>query len=337
MQISQGGGMVAIENPPGITNLILWDSGRVVFRLDGVYREAHLAPSLVANLVDAAEFLYDLDNYVSTERYPTTDLPSAFFTVETAPGQRKSVEVYGLDLVYDWPPESEINPAKIGVVEKLRALWEMVVDALPDNAPVMQPTVLPILHEYQYRHERPRHPNATAYDIYDPNYGNLYRFSGVSQEEMASWYKEAMPELGWIMVKEEGADFQVWAVGRYDEYMLEFRFHPDSFFIQEIFVEQNVPHHQNSILGGCAGSWCQLLREGTLAEAKAWFHEYMGYLGWMEKDTGVYYRSDGDLTEIIRFGFRTESGGIAVNIEEHRQISPAWWPSPISTPSPTST
>lgn len=398
MQISQGSGMMAIKNPPGITNLILWDSGQAVFRLDGVYQEAHLGPATVSSLISAAEFLCELDNYISVERPFTTDLPSAFFTVEAVPGQRKTVEAYGLDLLYDWPPESEIDPEKFDTVEKLRALWKTLTDSLPDRAPVMQPSevvvdgyppygmdvatmmlsewpaelegylqgeaaqeairmaglaaeelflmggeayfvrvvpVLPVLHDYRYRHEHPRHPNATRYNIDDPKCGSLYRFSGVSQEEMASWYKTAMPELDWIMVKEEGADFQVWVFGGYDEYMLEFRFYPDEFYIQQIFVEQNVPHHPNSILGGCAGSWCQLLRESTLAEAKAWFHEYMGYLGWVEKDTGVYSRADGDVTEIIRFGFRTESGGIAVYVEERQRIVPDWWPSPISTPLPT--
>ncbi len=401
MQISQSSGMIAIKNPPGITNLILWDSGQAVFELDGVYREAHLAPSVVANLVDAAGFLYNLDNYVSAFRYVVTDAPSIFLTLEADQGHRKTVEVYGIVLDSEDFQESDfIDPSKIEILEKVQAFWKIVKDSLPETAPVMQPVevvvdgyppygvdvttmtlsdwppelegylqgeaaqqairmaglaseklylmggeayfvrvvpVLPILHDYRYRWERPRHPNATRYNIDDPKYGSLYRFSGVSQEEVASWYKAAMPELGWIMMKEEGADFQAWVFGGYDEYMLEFRFYPDKFYIQQIFVEQSVPRYPNSILGGCAGSWCQLLSGVTLDEAKAWFHEYMGYLGWTEKDTGVYSRSDGDVTEIIRFGFRTESGGIAVNIEEHQQIPPAWWPSPISTPTPPTT
>jgi len=77
-----------------------------------------------------------------------------------------------------------------------------------------------------------------------------------------------------------------------------------------------------------------LLKGVTLEGAEVWFHEHMECLGWLE-DGGVYCRSDDGLTEIIRFGFQTESSGIAVNVEEHRQIPPAWWPTPTSTPNST--
>ncbi len=203
---------------------------------------------------------------------------------------------------------------------------------------VLVDSVSPGLHDRGYKWERPRHPNATYYGYYR-NYGYLFRFSGVSQEEIASWYKAAMPESSWILVKEEGADFQAW-VRKYGENILEFRFYPDHFYIQQIFVERNVPRYPDAMQLGCTGSDCQLCRGITLQQARTWFHDHMVYLGWSEINETVYSRADGDVTEIIRFRFRTESGGIAVNVEERQRIVPAWWPplpssEPLSIPTPT--
>jgi len=377
----------------GFTYFMLWDNGRVVFTNDRVCREAYLSPSQVASLVDAARFLYDLNDYYGCA---VIDVPSVYLTVEAEQGHRKTVrfQEISMKLTNDYGETYSIDCSK---PKEIQAFLEMVKDSLPEDAPLCRPvevfvdslpaygidggnmtlsewplelkgflqgeamqqaiqlagldseklflmrgeayyvwvdSVSPSLHDHGYRWERPRHSNAT-YIGYNTNYGYLFRYSGVSQEEIASWYKAAMPESSWILVKGEGVDFQVWAAGCCGENILEFRFYPDHFYIQQIFVEQSVPRYPNAIQLGCTGSWCQLCRGITLEGAKAWFHDHMAYLGWSETSPGVYSRSDGDVTEIIRFGFRTESGGIAVNVEERQRITPSWWPSPVETIPPT--
>ncbi len=382
----------------GFTYFMLWDNGRVVFTNDRVCRETYLSPSKVADLVDAARFLYNLnDNYGC----PVTDASSVYLTVEAEPGHRKTVqfqEIYQEISINLTDDHGETYSISCSPPKELQAFLEVLKDSLPADAPLWQPdevfvdsspaygidagnmtlsewpeelkgflqgeamqqaiqlaglgseklfllggeayyvrvdSVLPSLHDHGYRWESPRHPNATNFGYYS-NYGYLFRFSGVSQEEIASWYKAEMPESGWILVKEGGADFQVWVTDYYGD-ILEFRFYPDHFYIQQIFVEQDVPRYPDAILLGCTGSWCQLCRGITLEEAETWFHDHMVYLGWSETSAGVYSRADGGVTEIIRFGFRVESGGIAVNVEERQRIVPSWWPTPTSTPAPSST
>ena len=381
----------------GFTYFMLWDNGRVVFTNDRVCREAYLAPSQVASLVDAARFLYDLDDYYGCA---VTDVSSVYLTVEAEQGHRKTVRFQEIstNLTITIRTNEETYSIDCSPPKEIQAFLEMVKDSLPADAPLWQPTevfvdsypaygidagnmmlsewppelegflqgeamhqaiqlagldseklflmkgeayyvwvdsVSPSLHDHAYKWERPRHPNATSIG-YHRNYGHLFRFSGVSQEEIASWYKAEMPDYRWILVKEEGADFQVW-VPDYDRDILEFRFYPDHFYIKQIFVEQNVPRYLDAIQLGCTGSDCQLCKGITLQQARTWFHDHMVYLGWSETSLGVYSRSDGDVTEIIRFGFRTESGGIAVYVEERQRIVPAWWPSPVDTPLPTPT
>jgi hypothetical protein len=416
MQITTGGGMVgyAIGNPPGITDLILWEDGRLVFRSDGSFLETKLEATAVAELLQAADPLYALDDYVSLFRYVVTDAPYTRFTVEATPGSRKTVKVYGMArraLEGEWPPESDLydgiyDPSQSGTVAELRGLWQMIMDSLPETASPMRTDevvvtlsplgadfesrcteeeleellewppelsgllqedeaqeaillgglgpkrpywiegetysvevvpVLPILHETQWRWERPRHPEATRYNIDDADYGSTYRYSGVSQEEMASWYREAMADYGWNLAQEEGTDLQIWVTPKYGGSILELRFRPNSLFMKQIFVENDVPHHPRRILGGCEGFWCQLLRDATLDEAEAWFDEYMGYLGWHVESPGTYYRMDGQTKVLLRLGFRMEDGGTAVTIEENSRIPPAWWPTPTGTPWPEPT
>lgn len=406
IQITRGSGGVFVisGDRPGITDVTLWEDGRAVFVADGKFLEAQLEASLVDRLVDAAVFLYELDDSISL--YPIVSLPATWFTVESVLGNRKTVEVYGMTLEGEWPPESDFfYTSQLNTVEKLRDLWQVVKDSLPVNAPIMQPgevtvkaypyyiqelrsedfpewplelegylqgeaakeaiqlagigaersyterlyrvdgevhvvevvPVLPSLHEIRWRWEFPRHPEATRYNISDPSYGSVYLFSGISQEEMVSWYEVAMADQGWNLVKEEELSLQVWVSLRYGGAIVELRFCPNNLFRKQIYVENDVPRYPGGILGGCEGSWCQLLKDITLEEAQAWFNEYMGYLGWFEESPNIYFRMDDEVKKLLKLGFRAEGDEIAVTTEEQRQIPPAWWPSPVDTLHPTPT
>jgi len=137
----------------GITNLIMWDDGQVVFESNRTFFETHLDTSQVASLIDAASFLYDLDDYISAS-HVLGNLGSVFFTVEAEQGHRKTVEIYGWGIesqvrsdtiwLYPCTPEGTpldfIDPSKKEILEKLQTFWEMVKDSLPEDASVMQPT-----------------------------------------------------------------------------------------------------------------------------------------------------------------------------------------------------
>jgi hypothetical protein len=393
--MSQEGGWGPVQ---GFTYFMLWDNGRAVFTNDRVCREAYLPPSTVADLVDAARFLYDL-NY--NDGCAVMDASTVYLTVEAEQGYRKTMRFQEISINVN-TDQGETYSIDCSPPKEIQAFLEMLEDSLPADAPLCQPvevfvdsypaygidvgnmtlsewpselkgflqgeamqeaiqlaglyseklflmggeayyvgvdSVSPSLHKHGCKCDYIRHPNAAYYGYYR-NYGYLFRFSGVSQEEVASWYKAVMTDSGRILVKEEGTDFQVW-VPNYDGDILEFRFYPDHFYIQQIFVEQSVPRYPNAVQLGCAGSECQLCNGITLQQARMWFHEYMGYLGWSETSADVYSRTNrGGLTEIICFGFRTESDGIAVYVEERQQIAPSWWPplpssEPLSMPTPT--
>lgn len=377
----------------GFTYFMLWDSGRVVFTNDRVRREAYLPLSKVADLVDAAKFLYDLNDGYGCA---VMDAPTVYLTVEAEQGHRETIRFQEISSEISINVDTSLGETytiSCSPPKEIQAFLEILKNSLPEDAPLCQPvevfvdsypaygidagnmtlsewpselkgflqgeamqraiqlaglyseklflmdgepyyvwvdSVSPGLHDHGYKWERPRHPNATYYG-YHRNYGYLFRFSGVSQEEIASWYKAEMPDYRWILVKEEGAYFQVWVTDYYGD-ILKFRFSPDYFYIQQIFVERDVPRYPNAVQLGCTGSDCQLCKGITLEQARTWFHDHMVYLGWSETSAGVYSRSDDGITKIIRFGFRTESDGIAVYIEERQQIAPSWWPPPVDTP-----
>lgn len=137
MQITQGWGCGGISNR-GITELLLWDSGWVVFVCDGSFREAQLDASSTDSLVQAADVLYSLGDYVMALR--GTDRASTLFTVETMPGQRTTVRVYGMILEGEWPADPKWYVERYAdAVEKLKAFWTLVRDSLPEAAPIMEP------------------------------------------------------------------------------------------------------------------------------------------------------------------------------------------------------
>jgi len=152
MQVSQGCGMVPCT--VGITNLIMWDDGQVVFESNRVFFETHLDTARVADIIDAASFLYDLDDYVSALSAAVFDASSVWLTVEAEQGHRKTVEVYGWviesqvrsGIVQICPCPPEVTPlvlsidlSKKEILERLQSFWEMVKDSLPEEPFVMRP------------------------------------------------------------------------------------------------------------------------------------------------------------------------------------------------------
>ena len=88
IQITRGSGGVFVisGDRPGITDVTLWEDGRAVFVADGKFLEAQLEASLVDRLVDAAVFLYELDDSISL--FPIVSLPATWVTVESVLGTR---------------------------------------------------------------------------------------------------------------------------------------------------------------------------------------------------------------------------------------------------------
>ncbi|GEM_PF-3526488 len=180
----------------------------------------------------------------------------------------------------------------------------------------------------------PRHPAATAYNA--P--GQPYRFTGTVQLDVASWYRKAMADDGWKLVKEQGYDLQVWVRQKYSsDPIVLLHFQSDHFKMQLLSVDLNgIPSYPDALIGGCEGQSCKLVKGDTMGQAEAWFREYMGYLGWTEKSENLYERdvstrSDGkrDFYE-VRLEFRTVDGNTAVT--QHPAFVQQWIRPPVPPP-----
>ena len=200
IQISQGCGMVPCMY--GITNLIMWDNGQVVFESNRTFFEAHLDTAQVASLIDAASFLYDLDDYVSALYLTVTDASSVFFTVEASPGHRKTVEIYG------WVIESQVrsvivqicpcNPAappleiyidssKMEILERLQSFWNLVKGSLPEEPFVMRPAEVVVQLSPSYGKDLvvealPKWPSDLTGHLYGDEAEEAIRMGGLGYE-----------------------------------------------------------------------------------------------------------------------------------------------------------
>ena len=199
MQISQGCGMVPCT--VGITNLIMWDDGRVVFESNRVFFETYLDKARLADIIDAASFLHDLDDHVSALYLTVTDAPSVWLTIEAEQGHRKTVEVYGWviesqvrsDIVQICPctpetsPPDYIDPSKKEILERLQSFWNMVKDSLPEEPFVMRPTEVvvqlqPYYTEYWVAEALPKWPSDLTGHLYGHEAEEAIRRGGLGYE-----------------------------------------------------------------------------------------------------------------------------------------------------------
>jgi hypothetical protein len=184
----------------------MWDDGQVVFESNRTFFEARLDTAQVASLIDAASFLYDLDNYVSALRYVVMDASSVFLTVEADQGHRKTVEVYGWviesqvrsDIVQicACPPEVtplylSIDSSKKEILEKLQSFWEMVKDSLPEEPFVMRPTEVVVQLSPSYGKDLvvealPKWPSDLTGHLYGDEAEEAIRMGGLGYERAYS-------------------------------------------------------------------------------------------------------------------------------------------------------
>ncbi len=150
---------------------------------------------------------------------------------------------------------------------------------------------------------------------------------------MAAWYRGAMPKEGWRLAKEEEA-LQVWVRQKYsNDPIVHLRFNAGYFTME--FMSTNwglngVPLHPKGQIGICGepGVWCQLILGDSGPAAKAWFHEYLGYLGWEQRPSGEYFRG----TQVLRLEVRETDKGAEVAFDRTSFQDPRWPPPPSPTP-----
>lgn len=162
--------------------------------------------------------------------------------------------------------------------------------------------VLPLLHlpsPVWPQGGLPRHPAATA----DNTPGLPYRFSGVTQAEVAAWYRDAMPKARWRLVKSQGDSIQVWLRERYfNDPIVRLSFGPESFLIELVTMGDGVPVHPRAGEGHCMDGPCQQISGVSPSAAEAWFREHLVYLGWQETQPNVYRRGKAQVRLLFRAG-----------------------------------
>ena len=163
LQLGYGGGLGNLplgppDGPDVVTSLTLWDDGRVVFRPSrGEYREARLSAGTVAAVLAAAVDLYALGDFYAG--FGGTDAASSVLTVETARG-RKTVEAYGMN-----PYAARPGEGSHAELERLRAVWQFAVAALPPDAPAMAPDDVIVSLSPGIGRSFPGDPSCAALDV----------------------------------------------------------------------------------------------------------------------------------------------------------------------------
>lgn len=165
--------------------------------------------------------------------------------------------------------------------------------------------VLPLLHlpadGYTLRIP-PRHPATVGTNL--PGYP--YQYHGVSQGEVARWYRSEMAKAGWQMAHEEGESFQVWTWSEHPHYPLTtVRFGPDS-LTMEVVQGDFLPHLPGATptAGDCdpqarvgvpeslaASVNCYRAPDLAPDEVARWMRQHLGYLGWHEDGPGRFWRA----------------------------------------------
>ncbi len=206
-----------------------------------------------------------------------------------------------------------------------------LLDYIPHQITVMP--VLPILSAPSAigpESGLPRHPATTAYLLSD---SLPYRFDGVDQAEVAAWYRSTMPSEGWQLAKEE-AGLQVWVRGDRGRYPIaRLHFRPDRFTIELLTFHDDFPLHPGGAWRECGERRCQIVSGLSLDEARNWFAEYLGYLGW--RDGPYLFRKDRESDgghDLLQLTYEEVEGGIVV-VSERTVYQPPVWPY-LPTPEP---
>jgi hypothetical protein len=219
--------------------------------------------------------------------------------------------------------------------------------------PVAVLPMLPLMHlpdPYWPPGPLPRHPDVIALNT--P--GWTYRYLGVGQREVAAWYLEVMARRGWKLAKAFGDERQVWfpSSDRVDP-IVELRFHDDRLIVNVVRVAVGgLGVHGTSFAlpchpGDSPGSSCDAggstdrnsadrvwdVPNVSEREARAWYREFLGYLGWREAGADYYEKRPIELRweygegQVIRRGPDWRGPVVTMRV----QVSvppPTGWPAP---------
>lgn len=179
---------------------------------------------------------------------------------------------------------------------------------------------LPLLYEPTPNWPRagiPRHPAVTAYDA--P--GMPFRFTGVTQREVADWYLNEMPVRGWRLAGQVEGRQQVWAWEQHDPspLLVILQFLPTEMTIRRVELLEGIPLKGRFDI--CGEVRCQVINETAKAKVETWFAEFMPYAGWQQGPEGDYRKGSWQVRLEMR---EADLGGTAaVQVLLHR----AWVPS----------